>query len=242
MSNPTQPNGLTKELIVLLLAIAGGSVDAMMIVGFGVLTAAQTGNTILLGVALAQGRFTTGLYSGISIACFVIGAAQGEMIDLAGRDADSGMSSVRRMLLAELVPLIALLILWSATGRSPAPATSAVFVALGAAAMGIQSAAALRLNARTTYITGTVMKFTTRAIRHLHPIHTEVPPKPEPHQSESAEGVFLSPAHPWIYGMRWLIYAAGALAGGLLFSSFGGLVVCLPIVAIVVVIALSRIA
>ncbi len=45
----------------LLLAIAGGSVDAVMILGFRVLKAAQTGNTILLAFPFGSpGRCSLG--------------------------------------------------------------------------------------------------------------------------------------------------------------------------------------
>ncbi|MFY8217364.1 MAG: DUF1275 family protein [Chthoniobacterales bacterium] len=50
-----------RELMVVLLTIAGGSVDAIGIIGFNVLTAAQTGNTILLAVAIAQGKIALGV-------------------------------------------------------------------------------------------------------------------------------------------------------------------------------------
>ena len=48
------------EGIPLLLTLVGGSVDAMVILGFNVLTAAQTGNTVLLAVAIARGDLVTG--------------------------------------------------------------------------------------------------------------------------------------------------------------------------------------
>lgn len=42
------PSPARRDLMMLLLSVAGGSVDAVIILGFNVLTAAQTGNTILL--------------------------------------------------------------------------------------------------------------------------------------------------------------------------------------------------
>ena len=48
----------TRKLVV-LLAVAAGAADAILIVRFDVLTAAQTGNTILLAVALATGNWPT---------------------------------------------------------------------------------------------------------------------------------------------------------------------------------------
>ena len=83
-----------QDLIVLLLSLAGGSVDAAMILGFNVLTAAQTGNTILLAVSLAQGRFATGFYAAVSVIGYMAGAGVGELVIVRRRDSASRLSSV----------------------------------------------------------------------------------------------------------------------------------------------------
>ncbi len=69
---------------VLLLAFGAAGVDAVVILGFNVLTAAQTGNTILLATALARGDFATGLSSALSVASYVAGAALGEWVLVRG--------------------------------------------------------------------------------------------------------------------------------------------------------------
>jgi uncharacterized membrane protein YoaK (UPF0700 family) len=51
--------------------------------GFGMLTAAQTGNTILLAVSLAQGRFTIAFHSAVSIAAYI--STQAAMSSAANR-------------------------------------------------------------------------------------------------------------------------------------------------------------
>jgi hypothetical protein len=75
---------------------------------------------------------------------------------------------------AELVPLDCLLSYWHLAGPNPGQETIMVLVALAAIAMGIQSAAVLRLPASptTTYVTGTLTTFTTKTIRWLHLIET----------------------------------------------------------------------
>lgn len=50
-----------------------------MILGFNVLTAAQTGNTVLLAVALAQEKLDVGPAAAVSVAAFVVGAAAAEL-------------------------------------------------------------------------------------------------------------------------------------------------------------------
>jgi len=72
-SNPqTREYPAQWDFMILVLAVAGGSVDGVLIPAFNVLTGAQTGNTVLLGVALAQGRLATALGSMVSVVWYVI--------------------------------------------------------------------------------------------------------------------------------------------------------------------------
>jgi hypothetical protein len=105
--------------MLLLLAVAGASVDAVVILGFGVLTAAQTGNTILLAAHLAQGQFASGLSSAVSVLGYMIGAAVGELVIVGRRDSASWPSAVGWTLVAELVPLDCLLSYWHLAGPNP---------------------------------------------------------------------------------------------------------------------------
>jgi uncharacterized membrane protein YoaK (UPF0700 family) len=222
--------------MILLLAVAGGSVDAVVILGFGVLTAAQTGNTILLAVNLAQGRLANGLSSAVSVVGYVIGVAVGERVIVGRRDSASGPSAVGWTLVAELVPLGCLLGYWHLAGPNPAQGTIAVLVALAAIAMGIQSAAVLRLHAgpTTTYVTGTLTTFTTEMIRRLHLM--EWASNSAPTRQELNSGSLMSKDSPWIYGITWFVYAVGALVSGLLFGWVGEVALVLPIAAIIGVI------
>src|ERR1700726_377042 len=59
-----QPNARSKmypalwDLMILLLAVVGGSVDAIVCRAFDALPGPQTGNTVLLGIALAHGQYS----------------------------------------------------------------------------------------------------------------------------------------------------------------------------------------
>ena len=55
------------DLMILLLAVAGGSVDGVMILRFNILTGAQTGYTVLLGAAIAQHQLAAALGSTVSV-------------------------------------------------------------------------------------------------------------------------------------------------------------------------------
>jgi len=213
-----------RDVMILLLALAGAGVDAMMIMGFNVLTAAQTGNTILLAVALARGQFALGLSAGVSVIAYVIGAALGEVFLV--RQSGTKTSGIAATLLAEAALLGILLVLWRIPGTAPSQAMGLVLVAIAAVAMGIQSAAVrcLHNGPTTTYITGLLTSFTTGAIR-----------------------AFLAPGNngrssgdsPWQYGTVWATYLAGAVACGLVYLFAGPMALLLPMASIAAVIALG---
>jgi len=207
-----------QDLIVLLLSLAGGSVDAVMILGFNVLTAAQTGNTILLAVSLAQGRFATGFYAAVSVIGYMVGAAVGELVLVRRRDSASWLSPFGWGLVAELIALCGLFVSWRLAGRNPPVGTSAGLVVFAAVAMGIQSAAVLRLHLgpTTTYVTGTLTTFMTETIRRLPLVETAPARAPEAQDSNSS---ILSPNGSVLYGVVWLAMREEPVSAD--FSSFG---------------------
>jgi uncharacterized membrane protein YoaK (UPF0700 family) len=234
---PASPDSFARQdLIVLLLSLAGGCVDAVMILGFNVLTAAQTGNTILLAVSLAQGRFATGFYAAVSVIGYMAGAGVGELVIVRRRDSASWLSPVGWGLVVELVALCGLLVCWRLAGRNPPVGMSAGLVAFAAVAMGIQSAAVLRLHVgpTTTYVTGTLTTFMTETIRRLPLVETAPARAPE---TQDPGPSILSPNGPVLYGVVWLVYAGGAGVSGLLFLRVREAALALPIVAIVAAIA-----
>jgi uncharacterized membrane protein YoaK (UPF0700 family) len=216
------------DFMILLLSAAGGSVDAIIFLAFGVLTAAQTGNTILLAVSLAQGRLATGLHATVSVVAYVIGAAVGEFVIVECHNGTSRLSPAGRALTTELVPLGCLLIVWHQVGHYPSTEITAILVALAAVGMGMQSAAVLRLDVgpKTTYMTGTLTRFMTKTIRSLHLIASA---EPQPYWERER-------GHPWIYGVSWFVYAGGAAAGALLFLRFAETALLLPLGAILAVV------
>ncbi len=199
-----------RDFVVLLLSIAGGGVDAIIVLGFRVLTAAQTGNTILLAVAFAERRFATAIHAAVSVVAYLVGSALGELIIDARR-------AVAWALAAEIVLIAALLVFWHVS-----PAAIGVLVALAAIAMGIQSAAVLRLSAgpMTTYMTGTLTEFATEAARSLRWIKRG--------------------EQPAIYGIDWAVYFSGALANGLLFLYVRENALIVPIIAVTAAAVLER--
>ena len=129
------------------LAFAAGSSDAIAFLALnGVFTSAMTGNTALLAIALAQGRMEAAVHSLAALGGFIVGAATAAAI-IEGRG-PAALSRVLRPLFAlEVVCLAGFAVTWSALGQPlHGPALIALIV-MSAAAMGIQSAAARRINA-----------------------------------------------------------------------------------------------
>jgi uncharacterized membrane protein YoaK (UPF0700 family) len=238
MSASAQKSSTRLDLIVLLLAIAGGGVDAIVILAFQVLTGAQTGNTVMLAVALAQGRIAAGFYSAVSVAAFVVGSIAGQLV-LLKRQSESALGRTAWPLVAELVALTALLICWHSVPH-PGWRMIAVLVALAATAMGIQSAAVLRLHGTptTTYVTGTLITFSTELTRCLFGRNAALPTA-STRSDANPSNSFLNNARV-LYGLDWLVYVCGALSSGALFLHFRELALLLPMFAITSVIIAAR--
>ena len=72
---------LGRESMLLLLTLVAASVDAISYLGLGhVFTAMMTGNTVLLGLALAQGEVLAALRSILALIGFSVGVFVGAMI------------------------------------------------------------------------------------------------------------------------------------------------------------------
>jgi uncharacterized membrane protein YoaK (UPF0700 family) len=223
------------EISPLLLTLAAAGVDAMVILGFNVLTAAQTGNTVLLAVAVARGDAETASSAAVSVAAFVAGAVAGEV--LCGWWKPGGRREPRILpaLLIEILLLMSLLTVWLLA--EPVAGRSAVaVVALAALAMGVQSAAVLRLQGpSTTYITGMLATFSTGYVRWIRAARHRRP------QGGRAESDATPPPDrlPWRNGLIWVVYLSGAIVCGILFLRSGVLALLVPIAAICAVIAIQ---
>jgi uncharacterized membrane protein YoaK (UPF0700 family) len=220
--------------LLLLLVVAGASVDAVIFLAFGVFPAAQTGNAIILATAVAQGRLTTVLRSVASVVAYISGSVVGELVIVGYRGSDPPLAAVGRALAAELVPLFCLFVCWYLTGAAPTQATAVALISLAAIAMGIQGAAVLRISAApsTTYITGSLTIFTTGTIRWLQLVETAPEQSPK-EQDLRSNGAPLNSTR--IYGLTLLTYLMGAGISAVLYLHFGELAIILPIAAIATV-------
>jgi uncharacterized membrane protein YoaK (UPF0700 family) len=158
-----------RDSLIVALTLVTGMTDA---VGYlrlgGVFTSVMTGNMVLLGVAGGRGDGTLALHTGVAFFAYVLGGIVGAKI--AGGPRPDGKLWPRSFTIAlgvELAIFAAFTVGWELTGGKPPGNDTLVLLAVNATALGIQSAAVLRLGVSglsTTYLTGTL----TTVIAGLH--------------------------------------------------------------------------
>lgn len=226
-----------RDAMLLILTWAAGHVDAIGYLALGrVFTANMTGNTVLLGLHLGQEQGAAALRAVVALVGFGAGVAIGALIVERIRSEHPWPRAVTAALAVEAVMLAGFgagLYFTGAMREAQVP-----LIAVSAMAMGIQSAAARRLNVpgiATTYVTGTLTGAVTGLIARTRP----APPVAGPAQGR-VEGV---PAGGrWWHDVRLqllalLIYGFGAVVGGLAHERWPALVAALPFVAVTLVVA-----
>jgi uncharacterized membrane protein YoaK (UPF0700 family) len=147
-----------RDLLLVALTFAAGSVDAVALLRLDVFTAVMTGNIVLLGLAVGQGSFGNALRSVIALVAYGVGVVVGAPIVGALAIETHWSPTVTRALAVEWVLQLAFLIGWFITGANPDGVSAATLIAFSGVAMGIQAATARALapGMSTTYVTGTL--------------------------------------------------------------------------------------
>ena len=145
-----------RDLLLVALTFAAGSVDAVALLRLDVFTAVMTGNIVLLGLAVGQGAFENALRSLVALFAYGVGVVAGARI--VGVVAIEGHWSpkVTRALAVECAFQAAFLVGWLLSGANPGGAGAAMLIAFSGVAMGVQAATirALAPGMSTTYVTG----------------------------------------------------------------------------------------
>ncbi|HZV50796.1 MAG TPA: YoaK family protein [Candidatus Dormibacteraeota bacterium] len=161
-----------REARLLALTVTAGWVDALSFLGLGrVFTSNMTGNTVLLGLALAQARGAEVERSAIALGGFVLGAALGSRLAGWGGPPGGWPIRVTLTLTVELAVLTAFAALWS-WGTQPPATGLGLLVALAALGMGLQSVAARRLGipgVTTTVVTSILAELVADVASLTHP-------------------------------------------------------------------------
>ncbi len=204
-------------LAVLFLSCGSGATDGMAFLLLGhVFTSAMTGNTVLLGIALAQANLDAARRSGCALAGFVLGVAAASL--LGGRPFPAPARSLRSLYVAEAACTLAFALAWAFLGPPSGWALYA-FILLSSLAMGIQGVAAL---ATSRFGTVTIV-FTTALLRM---VNTEV--RAAAHRP-TREGRRQRSLHDLA---ALVAYALGVLLAAVLIGRRAGLVAWLPFFAV----------
>lgn len=184
---------VVRDALLVVMAAGGGAFDAASYLRLHTFTANMTGNTVLLGLALGGRHLSDAEHSAIALAAFAVGACAGSALGRRADENDRWPVAVGRAFALEIVLVVALGALWSAGSQH-----AAALLALGAAAMGVQSAITHDLHpggASSTYMTGTI----ARAAEFLG----------EFRRAGFRGGLILN-------GANWVVYFAAAIGVGVL--------------------------
>ena len=155
---------MVRNALLLALAFSAGYVDALSYLGLGrVFTANMTGNTVLLGIAIAQLNGEAAARSTLALAGFLAGAVPAAWIVERDHSKSAWPRAVTVALILEAMILVLFAVGWRLTDELPA--SIPILVVLSAVAMGVQSAAAHRLQVSgvtTTVLTGTLINLAAR--------------------------------------------------------------------------------
>ena len=225
-----------KDGLILLLTWTAGCLDALSFLGLGhVFVANMTGNTVLFGLAIAQGDWLEMLRSLISMLGFSLGALGGTLLVERNYEQNSGrwLPQVLLALGIEAALLLVFALGWPLVNakRTLHPVAD-VLLALSALAMGQQSAIALSLDVpgvSTTYITGTITTLMASLGRRLF-VDTQKPPAAARRIDAQIERL-----KPLRMAAVWLTYIIAAITGGLSALHLAWLAPYLPLLAILFV-------
>jgi uncharacterized membrane protein YoaK (UPF0700 family) len=164
-SSPSPPERLTPaDLGLALLALASGSSDAIAFLTFGsVFTSAMTGNMAFLGIAVSRGQLSDAFQGLSALTGFVVGAATAAAVSEYRGDVGL-MRALRPLFALEAGYLACFALVWAMVRHRPEGSAVFALIILSAAAMGIQSVAARRINApgiNTIVFTSTLVSIIT---------------------------------------------------------------------------------
>jgi uncharacterized membrane protein YoaK (UPF0700 family) len=201
-----------------LLAFASGSSDAIAFLTLGnTFTSAMTGNTALLGIALSQGRIADAALGFSALGGFVVGAVLAAAVS-ENRAGLATARALRPLYAVEALCLVGFAFLWSFAGHPIEGRLLFGLIVLSAAAMGIQSVVARRINAPGI----TTIVFTSTLVSIIL----------------SVVGAIVRRARPVVgFAVRrqaaiFVTYAVGATAGGVLTGRDLAWVAFLPLAAL----------
>jgi uncharacterized membrane protein YoaK (UPF0700 family) len=218
---------------VLLFTCAAGSVDAITYLTARVFTANMTGNAVLLGITVGQGKGAAAASSFIALIAFACGVVLGAVLVGEG-DQASAPVLVRRAVWFETFVLAFFAVAAFAPLSLPSRATVLLLIVSSGIGMGLQSAAVRRLKLpgiATTYITGTITSLLSGLVHHRRLAGTS---------GSEAQAATLRPSLA-LQAEVFCAYALSAVACAVMHARWPSTVAVLPLLALVGVdVSLSR--
>ncbi len=165
-----------RDVMILLLAWAAGSVDAISYLALGhVFTANMTGNTLLMGMNAGIGRHAEALRSATALVGYLFGVAVGALLAKSEdrRENEKWTAGVTATLALETLVLGAFGVAWYFTGSTEASKPWYTLIAASGLTMGLQSVAVRQLGIPgivTTYITGTLTSLVSGFVAHVRKV------------------------------------------------------------------------
>ena len=231
MATPSKdaPLNWHENLIALLLAGVGGSIDAIGYRMFsGLFMGFMSGNSTLLGLNAGQQHWAKAGHFIFTILLFVVGVMIGARLD---------NQRLARALTLEAV-LVAAVLVWQLVVNFDPTTSDAAYlfprVALLAATMGIQAGALRRVGTQsihTTFVTGDLTSLAALFAGSL-------PPSSAPVGGDNLERRVKNEDKGMLAGV-WAVYVVGAAAGALLFGAYPRAALLLPLALLVAALPVS---
>lgn len=206
-----------RDLLLVALTFAAGSVDAIAFLALHVFTAVMTGNLVLLGVAMGQGALRNALRGVVAVGAYGIGVVAGARF-VAALPPDALWSrAATRALVVETGLQAIFLGGWILADAAPDGVAALALISISGIAMGLQAATtrAVAPGRSTTYLTGTLTGLLTEL---------------------SALGV-----QPdwWHRASIVIALVAGALAGAIAFTAVPWVAPAIPLLVLATVVLIS---
>lgn len=202
-----------KMTVALLLTFSSGVVDIVGFLGiFRLFTAHVTGTTEHLGQSIVLGKGNEVIAASVVVGAFFAGSVFGRaLVEAGGRRRFRRIASVT--LTIEAAMLVAVVAAKIAAAGPAAPSSTYIYLAILAAAMGVQTATLTRvgpLTVHTTFVTGMINKLAQLVSRILFRAYDfllgrATLEKRAEQRSESRHAIFIFSI--------WVCYVLGAIGG-----------------------------
>lgn len=214
-----------RNYLLLLLTAGAGAVDAYGLLAMGhVFASALTGNTVLLGIALAQRQIGAAIRSAFVFLGFIPGAIVSAWILRQRGHRYRWDRHVELVLGIEMVALTLVLagVLLGWPGRLGQPVLLDLLVVALAFAMGLQNMVGRGVSPAgisTTYVTGPVIRLVNKLVSRRQPragAEEAVPDGPEEIEVEPSDEKAAGLSRPVLYAAVWTAYLGGVIVDVLL--------------------------